>query len=151
MGVINNHKDAVKTVHVGNFEVLVQLQCEIEVPEKPTPETPVTEECAAARYDAKVLAKKIATLQAGNPALPSKVEMGLVTCEFKIERKKTFEIYNECWNGEFMEEYKKYFDELKQQLEAEGWKFDGEKFEYVVEGETVKLENEAKLELVSTN
>ena len=119
------HQTSIKKVTVGSFQMLVQDNCNLELPKKPTYITVTEKDCFKANFNASTTANLVAKATPLNPPSIDMVMKAINSCELEVSWVKEFEIYNECWGEEVPAEYQHIIGPIEQDLKDKGYVRDG--------------------------
>ena len=82
------------------------------MPELNLPEEPHLIDCLQGKLSAKFLAESVTRISKDTLKNPAQAIGALHECELLMQHQLTFSLYGNCFEGEFEEHYKQYFDEF---------------------------------------
>ena len=115
------HQTSIKKVVVGSFQMLVQENCNLELPTKPDFVTVTEKDCFKANFNATTTANLVAKATPLNPPSIDMVMRAINSCELEVSWVKEFEIYNECWGENVPAEYMHIIGPIEQDLKDKGY------------------------------
>ena len=133
---VNNHLKETKTVEIGQFSILVQSSCELDLTHIKEPENPTTIErdCYNAEMNAESTAELLIKATPEDPVNPALVINATNSCDLRVGWVKTFSIFDECWNGALPETYQAMYNDFVNNMQNNhGWQVDTS----VVDGKNV--------------
>ena len=133
---VNAHLTDTKTVTIGQFSILVQNSCELDLTkyEKPVNPTPIETDCFNAEMSAESTAELLVKATPEDPVDPALIVNATNNCDLRVSWVKTFSVYDECWNGSISESYRAIYDEFVNNMKNNhGWQVDTS----VVDGKNV--------------
>ena len=136
------HQTSIKHVKVGSFNMLVQDNCNLELPKKPDFKTVTEKDCYKATFNATTTANLVAKATPLNPPSIDMVIRAVNSCELEVQWVKEFEIYNVCWGEEVPAEYQHIIGPIEQDLKDKGYVRVGGKWRKESEVQNIKLAEE---------
>jgi hypothetical protein len=139
------HQTSIKKMTVGSFQMLVQENCNLELPKKPDFVTVTEKDCFKANFNATTTANLVAKATPLNPPSIDMVMRAVNSCELEVSWVKEFEIYNECWGENVPAEYMHIIGPIEQDLRDKGYVRDGNVWRKESEVQHIDLQEERNL------